>query len=136
MSEMFPDRDHHHYKDDTIWTDVCWDSFDIPKSWLQTKFSLFMDTIPHPEKWTTFIPDSSVLSQESFVGNYFAAGFGTRSLEVHKEMIRFLSDMRKKDRFAFSHIVVVDARICVIGNDYPPNEHVPFLVDYEILSGR
>lgn len=136
MSDMFLDRGHRHYKDDTIWTDVNWSQYDIPKTWLHTKFSLFMDTVPHPEQWITFIPDSSAPGQSSFVGNYFAAGFGTKSLETHKEIIKFLTNMYKKDRFAFSHIVVVDARHCIIGPDYPQDDPVPFLVDHEILSGR
>ena len=133
MSAMFLDRPHRSYKGDAIWTDICWDVSDIPKTWLVTKFSLVMDSVPFPERWYTFIPTEM---DSSFVGNYFAAGFGAKSLEEHKEVISSLTSMHKRDRFSFSHIVVIDARIEVIGPNFPPNEPAPFLVDHEILSGQ
>lgn len=132
MSAMFLDRPHRTYKDNTIWTDICWSASDIPQTWLATKFSLAMDTVPYPERWRTFIPTEM---DSSFVGNYFAAGFGTKSLDEHQEVISSLTTMHKKDRFSFSHIVVIDARIEVIGADFPADEPAPFLVDHEILSG-
>lgn len=133
MSAIFPDRHHRHYKDNKIWTDVCWDVADIPSSWLTTKFSMAMDTVPYPERWTTFIPTELY---PSFVGKYFAAGFGTESLDEHKEVIRVLSAMHKKDRLAFTHIVVIDARHSVIGPDVHQDKPVPFLVNHEILRDK
>lgn len=105
---------------------------DIPQTSLATKFSLAIDTVPYPERWCTFIPTEM---DSSFVGNYFAAGFGTKSLDEHKEVISSFTTMHTKDRFSFSHIVVIDARIEVIGAEFPGDEPAPFLVDHEILSG-
>ena len=134
MSGTFPHRSESDYKGGMIWTDLSWSAADIPKSWLSTKFSLVMDSVPYPERWSTFIPTEE--QDESFVGNYFAAGFGTKSMIEHKKVISVLTSIHKKDRLAFSHIVVIDARIEVLGDDFPVEEPAPFLVDHEILSGR
>ena len=130
MSAIFPERSHRHYKSNKIWTDICWDVADIPSSWLSTKFSIAMDTVPFPEKWITFIPTDK---HPSFVDKYLAAGFGTTSIEEHKQVIGVLSDMHKKDRFAFTHIVIIDARHSVIGSDIDDDHPIPFLVNHEIL---
>ena len=78
MSAIFPERSHRHYKSNKIWTDVCWDAADIPSTWLSTKFSVAVDKVPFPEKWTTFIPTDK---HPIFVDKYFAAGFDTTSLD-------------------------------------------------------
>jgi len=131
---MFPTRDDSDYKDNKIWTDICWSVPDIPKSWLTTKFALAMDTVPFPERWITFIPDNE--NYESFAGNYYAAGFGTNSMEEHKKVIKCLSEMKRKDRFAFTHIVVIDARTSVVGQNIDKYKCLPFLVNHQILRDR
>ena len=41
--------------------------------------------------------------------------------------------MHKKDRFAFTHIAVIDARHSVIGSDIHEDQPIPVLVSHEIL---
>lgn len=128
---LIPDRSPCDYKDNKIWTELCWSSADIPKSWVVTKFNSTMYNVPFYDKWIIWISDD-----EDCSANFLASCFGASTLEEHKRVIDALSTLKKQDRFAFSYIAVMDARHEVIGENHDPHELYPFLVGDEITSGK
>lgn len=134
MSPLIPTRGARDYKGNKIWTELVWSSGDIPKYLLHNKFISTMDSISNSNEWYAYIPDES--EDPSLVDNWYGACYGTLSVDSHISLIKEISLIHSRDRFAFSYIAVFDARTSVIGDDFDPHQDIPFLVNDEVLSGK
>ena len=104
-------------------------------AWLASKFSIAQ------WQWTLYlcylIPDAGLPPSQqkrmhllSFVHNYFAAGFGTKSLDLneHKNEDEVISVLCRRDRYLLSSRSREEAHHKVIGTDFPEDEPVLFLI--------
>ena len=125
---LMPTRqDPRQWKDDKIWTEVAVTIGGTRRPQMLHKYYHLVLTVPLPDHWITYEPANAEL---------YALCIGCASLEDHMSVIQSLCQIHEKNRFAFDHLVVIDARKEIIGEDWPEHKHAPHIPMDDVLSGR